>query len=63
MNEKEWVEKHLSHRTRGWEDLVLSGRVSLEELEDGPLKIKLETYARLMGEIETMLVALEYDVG
>lgn len=63
LPELEWMDKHVQGRTWGWEELVLSGRASLDELEDGPLKKALNAWRDGQSEAQRILNELGYEAG
>lgn len=62
MTEKEFVDS-ISHRTRGWEDLLISGRCDYEKLERGELYDMINRYLNERNSLETYLENLEYEAG
>ncbi len=63
MTEKEFVETKLNGRTRYWDELVNSGRVKLEDLDDGQLKSSLSKYYEAYNETLKILDSYDYEAG
>ncbi len=61
MTEQEWVDQYLTGRTSSWDELIRSGRVPLEELEDGILKKQLKIFLYEEIVCETLLEKFDYE--
>lgn len=63
IKSKLWVEEQLSGRTSYWDELLRSGRVDMDNLEDGELKNALQAYLDAESAVTQLLEELEYEAG
>jgi hypothetical protein len=61
-HEEQWVKDNLNHRTRYWDEMVVSGRADLTNCPES-LKSRLEAFADIYSEIQSVLENLNYEAG